>query len=86
MSARVLGRTASAWTPKARLGSKLTDFRGPRGRGGEIPQQIELEENRTPFALMHGGLDRRTLFICIYEWHLTDDRGLNQGSSLALRS
>jgi sugar lactone lactonase YvrE len=45
--------------------------------GGEILQRIELEENRAPFALMLGGPDRRTLFICTAEWHLADDHVAN---------
>jgi len=40
--------------------------------GGEILQRVELGENRAPFALMLGGPDRQTLFICTAEWHLTD--------------
>jgi sugar lactone lactonase YvrE len=45
--------------------------------GGEILQRVELEENRAPFALMLGGPDRRTLFICTAEWHLADDHVAN---------
>jgi sugar lactone lactonase YvrE len=45
--------------------------------GGEILQRVELQENRAPFALMLGGLDRRTLFICTAEWHLADDHVAN---------
>jgi sugar lactone lactonase YvrE len=41
--------------------------------GGEILQRVELDENRAPFALMLGGRDRQTLFICTAEWHLADD-------------
>jgi sugar lactone lactonase YvrE len=40
--------------------------------GGEIRQRIELPENRVPFALMLGGPDRRTLFVCTAEWHPAD--------------
>jgi sugar lactone lactonase YvrE len=40
--------------------------------GGKILQRVELPENRAPFALMLGGHDRRTLYICTAEWHLTD--------------
>ncbi|WP_067824320.1 SMP-30/gluconolactonase/LRE family protein [Nocardia inohanensis] len=40
--------------------------------GGEILQRVELPENRAPFALMLGGPDRRTLFICTAEWRLSD--------------
>jgi sugar lactone lactonase YvrE len=45
--------------------------------GGEILQRVELEESRAPFALMLGGPDRRTLFICTAEWHLADDHVAN---------
>jgi sugar lactone lactonase YvrE len=45
--------------------------------GGEIRQRVELQENRAPFALMLGGPDRRTLFICTAEWHLADDHVAN---------
>jgi sugar lactone lactonase YvrE len=45
--------------------------------GGEILQRVELEENRAPFALMLGGPDRRTLFICTAEWHLAEDHVAN---------
>ena len=45
--------------------------------GGEILQRVELEENRAPFALMLGGPDRRTLFICTAEWHLADGHVAN---------
>ena len=34
-----------------------------------VLQRVELKENRAPFALMLGGPDRRTLFICTAEWH-----------------
>jgi len=40
--------------------------------GGEIRQRIELPQNRAPFALMLGGPDRRTLFICTAEWRPAD--------------
>jgi sugar lactone lactonase YvrE len=36
--------------------------------GGTILQRVELPENRAAFALMLGGADRRTLFICTVEW------------------
>ena len=36
--------------------------------GGTVLQRVELAENRAPFALMLGGPDRRTLFICTAEW------------------
>ncbi len=45
--------------------------------GGEILQRVGLAENRAPFALMLGGQDRRTLFICTAEWHLADDHVAN---------
>jgi sugar lactone lactonase YvrE len=45
--------------------------------GGTVLQQVRLGENRAPFALMLGGPDRRTLFICTAEWHLADDVGAN---------
>ena len=40
--------------------------------GGKVLQRVELEENRAPFALMLGGPDRRTLFICTAEWRLAE--------------
>ena len=40
--------------------------------GGTVLQRIELAENRAPFALMLGGTDRRTLFICTAEWRSAD--------------
>jgi sugar lactone lactonase YvrE len=40
--------------------------------GGQVLQRVELEENRAPFALMLGGPDRRTLFICTAEWRTAD--------------
>jgi sugar lactone lactonase YvrE len=45
--------------------------------GGRILQRVGLAENRAPFALMLGGPDRRTLFICTAEWHKTDDHVAN---------
>ncbi len=36
--------------------------------GGKVLQRVELAENRAPLALMLGGPDRRTLFICTVEW------------------
>jgi sugar lactone lactonase YvrE len=45
--------------------------------GGEVLQRVELEENRAPFALMLGGPERRTLFICTAEWHLADGHVAN---------
>jgi sugar lactone lactonase YvrE len=40
--------------------------------GGEVLHQVELEEDRAPFAVMLGGPDRRTLFILTAEWRKTD--------------
>jgi sugar lactone lactonase YvrE len=40
--------------------------------GGKVLQRVELAENRAPFAVMLGGPDRRTLFICTAEWRLAD--------------
>jgi sugar lactone lactonase YvrE len=45
--------------------------------GGTVLQRVELPENRAPFALMLGGPDRRTLFICTAEWHLADGHVAN---------
>jgi sugar lactone lactonase YvrE len=45
--------------------------------GGEVVQRVELAENRAPFALMLGGPDRRTLFICTAEWHKADGHVAN---------
>jgi sugar lactone lactonase YvrE len=45
--------------------------------GGEVLERVELPEGRAPFALMLGGLDRRTLFICTAEWRMTDDHVVN---------
>ncbi len=45
--------------------------------GGKVLQRVELEENRAPFALMLGGPDRRTLFICTAEWHKADGAPAN---------
>jgi sugar lactone lactonase YvrE len=45
--------------------------------GGTVLQRIELAENRAPFALMLGGPDRRTLFICTAEWHTADGHVAN---------
>jgi sugar lactone lactonase YvrE len=47
--------------------------------GGKVLQRVELEENRAPFALMLGGPDRRTLFICTAEWHKADGHVANLG-------
>jgi sugar lactone lactonase YvrE len=38
--------------------------------GGEVLQRIELD--RSPFACMLGGPDRRTLFITAAEWRMAD--------------
>jgi len=40
------------------------------GEGGEILQRIELD--RSPFACMLGGNDRKTLFMPAAEWRLQD--------------
>lgn len=45
--------------------------------GGTILQRVELAENRAPFAVMLGGPDRRTLFVCTAEWHPTDGAAAN---------
>src|SRR6202042_1452758 len=45
--------------------------------GGTVLQRIELPEHRAPFALMLGGPDRRTLFICTAEWHPADGHVAN---------
>ena len=45
--------------------------------GGKVLQRVELGENRAPFALMLGGQDRRTLFICTAEWHKTEGAPAN---------
>src|SRR5690242_14008610 len=45
--------------------------------GGTVLQQVALEENRAPFALMLGGPDRRTLFICTAEWRQADGAPAN---------
>ena len=45
--------------------------------GGKVLQRVELEENRAPFALMLGGPDRRTLFICTVEWRQADGHVAN---------
>ena len=45
--------------------------------GGKVLQRVELQENRAPFALMLGGPDRRTLFICSGEWRPADDHVAN---------
>ena len=45
--------------------------------GGKVLQRVELAENRAPFALMLGGPDRRTLFICTAEWRPADGHVAN---------
>ena len=47
--------------------------------GGQVLQRVELGENRAPFAVMLGGPDRRTLFVCTAEWHLADRAPVNLG-------
>jgi len=47
--------------------------------GGRVLQRVELSESRSPFALMLGGPDRRTLFILSAEWHGADDIASNLG-------
>ena len=42
-----------------------------------ILQRVGLAENRAPFALMLGGPDRRTLFICTAEWRPADGHVAN---------
>ena len=45
--------------------------------GGQILQRVGLREDRAPFALMLGGPDRRTLFICTAEWRPADGHVAN---------
>ena len=45
--------------------------------GGEVLERVELPADRAPFAVMLGGPDRRTLFICTAEWRLGDDHVVN---------
>jgi sugar lactone lactonase YvrE len=45
--------------------------------GGKVLQHVDLEENRAPFALMLGGPDQRTLFICTAEWRKADGAPAN---------
>jgi sugar lactone lactonase YvrE len=45
--------------------------------GGRVLQRVELAQNRAPFALMLGGPDRRTLFICTAEWHKAEGAPAN---------
>jgi len=46
-------------------------------RGGAILQRVELPAGRAPFAMMLGGPDRRTLFICTAEWRMADNHVVN---------
>jgi sugar lactone lactonase YvrE len=45
--------------------------------GGKVVQRVELAGNRAPFAVMLGGPDRRTLFICTAEWRMADGHVAN---------
>ncbi|HEY1920381.1 MAG TPA: SMP-30/gluconolactonase/LRE family protein [Streptosporangiaceae bacterium] len=45
--------------------------------GGAVLQCVELPEGRAPFALMLGGEDRQTLFICTAEWRVGDNHVAN---------
>jgi sugar lactone lactonase YvrE len=45
--------------------------------GGQVLQRVDLRKNRAPFALMLGGPDRRTLFICTAEWRPADGHVAN---------
>jgi sugar lactone lactonase YvrE len=45
--------------------------------GGEVLQRADLPEGRALFALMLGGPDRRTLFICTAEWWPADGHVVN---------
>jgi sugar lactone lactonase YvrE len=45
--------------------------------GGQVLQRVGLRENRAAFALMLGGPDRRTLFICTAEWRPADGHVAN---------
>jgi sugar lactone lactonase YvrE len=45
--------------------------------GGTVRQRAELAAGRAPFALMLGGPDRRTLFICTAEWDQGEDASAN---------
>jgi sugar lactone lactonase YvrE len=47
--------------------------------GGEVLDRVELSQDRAPFALMLGGLDRRTLFIMTAEWRKADSITGNLG-------
>jgi sugar lactone lactonase YvrE len=45
--------------------------------GGKVLHRLELAENRAPLALMLGGQDRPTLFICTVEWRRGDGHVAN---------
>jgi sugar lactone lactonase YvrE len=45
--------------------------------GGRVLQRVEVAEDRAPFALMLGGPDRRTLFICTAQWRQADGIAAN---------
>jgi sugar lactone lactonase YvrE len=45
--------------------------------GGQVLQRVELAEDRAPFALMLGGPDRRTLFVCTAQWRMADGVAAN---------
>jgi sugar lactone lactonase YvrE len=65
--------TAEALSIAARAERGAGGFSVARmAEGGKVLQRVELQENRAPFAVMLGGLDRRTLFICTAEWHMAD--------------
>ena len=67
-------------SPRSRAGRHLLDADGAVwvqtsrfsvvrvADGGTVLQRVELAAGRAPFALMLGGPDRRTLFICTAEW------------------
>jgi sugar lactone lactonase YvrE len=66
-----LDADGAVWT-SAGLGSVVRV-----AEGGQILQRVGLRENRAPFALMLGGPDRRTLFICTAEWRPADGHVAN---------
>jgi sugar lactone lactonase YvrE len=45
--------------------------------GGRILDRIELPAGHTPFAMMLGGPNRRTLFVLTADWRATDSIGDN---------
>jgi sugar lactone lactonase YvrE len=62
--------------------------------GGKVLERVQIAENRAPFALALGGVDRRTLFILTAEWRADDSiannlhrltTGPRNGEILALR-